>query len=372
MGLLTTMHTDQKLFLPLKVGPLTLLHRVVMAPLTRLRSDEPGDVPSKLMVEHYDQRASKGGLIISEGTTVSFTGRGYLGAPGIYSDQQVAGWKKVTDAIHAKDGYIFVQLWHVGRVGHVDMADGAVPVGPSVVPFEGVAFTANGWVPTSPNRELKIEEIPGIIEEFRKGAELAKAAGFDGFELHSGNGYLPDEFLQDGSNKRTDAYGGSIENRARLLLEITEAVASVWGADRVGVRLSPNSKYNDMSDSNPDALFGYVAEQLNRFGLAYLHLIEPRIKGNETLQEGMPPVAAARLRKIFKGPIIAAGGFTPESAEAIVERGDADMVAFGRHFIANPDLPKRIKLGLPLNPYDRATFYGDDHRGYTDYPCYNR
>jgi N-ethylmaleimide reductase len=315
-----------------------------MAPLTRLRSEEPGDVPSDLMREYYCQRASRGGLIVSEGTTVSITGRGYLGAPGIYSDEQVGGWKKVTDAVHMNGGYIFVQLWHVGRVSHVDMTDGATPVGPSVVPFEGVAFTANGWVSTSPNRALEIEEIPGIIEEFRGGAERAKTAGFDGFEIHSGNGYLLDQFLQDGSNKRTDAYGGSLENRSRLLLEITSAVASVWGSDRVGVRLSPNTKFNSMSDSNPDALFGYVAQQLDRFGLAYLHLIEPRVKGIETIREGSPPVAAAQLRKIFKGPIMAAGGFEPETAKEIVEKGDADLVAFGRHFIANPDLPERIKL----------------------------
>jgi N-ethylmaleimide reductase len=363
---------NQQLFLPFKLGPLRLSHRVVMAPLTRLRSEEPGDVPSELMLEYYCQRASEGGLIVSEGTTVSITGRGYLGAPGIYSDEQVDGWKKVTDAVHMNGGYIFVQLWHVGRVSHVDMTGGATPVGPSLLPFEGIAFTANGWVPTSPNRALQIEEIPGIIEEFRRGAERAKAAGFDGFEIHSGNGYLLDQFLQDGSNERTDAYGGSFANRARLLLEITDAVASVWGGDRVGVRLSPNTKFNSMSDSNPDGLFGYVAEELNRFGLAYLHLIEPRVKGIETIKEGLPPVAASQLRTVFKGPIMAAGGFEPDSAEAIVEKGDADLVAFGRYFIANPDLPRRIKLGLPLNPYDRATFYTKDRHGYTDYPFYDQ
>jgi N-ethylmaleimide reductase len=366
------MMTNQKLFTPIKLGPLRLSHRIVMAPLTRLRSEEPGDVPSDMMREYYCQRASRGGLIVSEGTTVSITGRGYLGAPGIYSDDQVAGWKKVTDAVHANGGYIFVQLWHVGRVSHIDMTDGATPVGPSVVPFEGVAVTANGWVSTSPNRALLIEEIPGIIAEFRRGAERAKAAGFDGFEIHSGNGYLLDQFLQDGSNKRTDIYGGSVQNRTRLLLEITEAVSSVWGSERVGVRLSPNTKFNSMSDSNPDALFGYAAERLDRLGLAYLHLIEPRVKGIETIKEGLPAVAATQLRHIFKGPIMAAGGFEPETAEAIVEKGDADLVAFGRHFIANPDLPERIKLGLPLNPYDRATFYTKGHHGYTDYPFYDQ
>jgi N-ethylmaleimide reductase len=215
-----------------------------------------------------------------------------------------------------------------------------------------------------------IAEIPGVVEEYRKAAERAKAAGFDGVELHAANGYLPDQFLQDGSNKRTDAYGGPVENRSRFLLEVVEALVSVWGGNRVAVRIAPGGTWNSMSDSNPTALFDYVAEQLNRFGLAYLHIIEPRIKGNVLIAEGQAPVAAARLRKIFKGKIIAAGGFEPDSAEAVVEKGDADLVAFGRHFLANPDLPKRIKLGLPLNAYDRPTFYTFDFHGYTDYPFY--
>ena len=341
-----------------------------MAPLTRQRSEQPGDIPNPLMLEYYAQRASDGGLIVSEATTIAITGRGYLGAPGIYSDEQVAGWKKITDAVHAKGAKMFLQLWHVGRVSHVDMTGGEEPVGPSVVPFEGVAFTKNGWVPVSPHRALKIEEIPALIEAYRQGAERAKAAGFDGVEIHSANGYLLDQFLQDGSNKRTDAYGGPVENRARLLLEVIEAVASVWGGDRVAVRLSPSTKFNAMSDSNPDATFGYVGKELNRFGLAYLHLIEPRIKGNVAVEDGLPPVAATQMRKVFNGKMIAAGGFEPDSAEAIIEKGDADLVAFGRYFISNPDLPQRIRLGLPLNPYDRATFYGGDAHGYTDYPFY--
>ena len=366
-----TMSTQtQKLFSPVQLGAINLSHRVVMAPLTRQRSEQPGDVPGPLMVEYYGQRASEGGLIISEATTVAITGRGYLGAPGIYSDEQVAGWKKVVDAVHAKGGRMLLQLWHVGRVAHVDMTGGETPIGPSVVPFEGIAYTKNGWVPVSPHRALQIEEIPGVIEQYRQGARRAEAAGFDGVELHSGNGYLLDQFLQDGSNQRTDAYGGSAENRARLLLEVTAAAVSIWGSDRVGVRMSPGTKFNGMSDSNPDGTFGYAAEQLNRFGLANLHLIEPRIKGNVLIEDGLPPVAAAQMRKIFKSKIIAAGGFEPDTAEAIVEKGDADLVAFGRHFIANPDLPKRIKLRLPLNPYDRKTFYGGDAHGYTDYPFY--
>jgi N-ethylmaleimide reductase len=359
-----------KLFTPVQIGPFTLSHRVVMAPLTRLRSEQPGDIPGDLMAEMYGQRASGRGLIIAEATTVSILGRGYLGAPGIYSDAQVVGWKKVTDAVHAKGGRIFLQLWHVGRQSHIDMTNGAAPVAPSVVPFEQVVVTGNGWVPVSPHRALEIEEISGIVEEFRKGAERAKAAAFDGVEIHGANGYLLDQFLQDGSNKRTDSYGGSVENRARLLLEVTEAVVSVWGPGRVGVRIAPSGTWASMSDSNPDVTFGYVAEQLNRFDLAYLHVVEPRIVGAEAPVDGKPPVAAAQLREIFKGTILAAGGFEPEEAAEIVDKGSADLVAFGRHFAANPDLPKRIELGLPLNAYDRNTFWGGDQRGYSDYPFY--
>jgi N-ethylmaleimide reductase len=341
-----------------------------MAPLTRMRSNQPGDIPGDLMVKYYGQRASEGGLIISEATTVAITGRGYLGAPGIYTDAQVTGWKRVTEAVHAKGGKMFLQLWHVGRTSHVDMTDGAIPVGASAIPYDGVAFTKNGWVPVSPNRALKTAEIPEIVEQFRQGAERANAAGFDGVEVHSGNGYLLDQFLQDGSNHRTDSYGGSVENRARFVLEVTNAVASVWGADRVGVRIAPSTSFNGMKDSNPSETFGYVAGALNRLGLAYLHIIEPRIKGNTAIEDGLPPVAAGQLRKVFKGNILAAGGFEPDTAEAIIQSGDADFVAFGRHFIANPDLPQRIQMSLPLSPYDRSTFYGGDDRGYTDYPFF--
>lgn len=345
-------------------------HRVVMAPLTRLRSQQPGDIPTDLMAEYYSQRASEGGLLIAEATPISFAARGYLGAPGIYTDEQVTGWKKVTAAVHAKGGRIFLQLWHVGRQSHADLANGAAPVTASVVPYEGVAYTAKGWVPVTPARALNIDEIPSIIEQYHQAAERAKAAGFDGVEIHGANGYLPDQFLQDGSNKRTDAYGGPVENRARFLLEVTAAAVSVWGGDRVGVRIGPSGRWAGMSDSNPEATFRYVAEQLNQFGLAYLHIIEPRIKGSEAIEEGLAPVASQHLRRIFHGKIIAAGGFEPADAKAIIAAGDADLVAFGRHFIANPDLPKRIQFGLQFNPYDRTTFYGGDHRGYTDYPFY--
>ena len=355
-------YINLKLFTPVQVGPVTLLHRVVMAPLTRSRSEQPGDIPGNLMLEYYTQRASEGGLIISEATAISIAGRGWFGAPGMYSDEQVAGWKKITGAVHAKGGHMFSQLWHTGRSSHVDMTIGTTPVAPSVVPdywldSKPSVSTPSGWAKPSPHRALDIKEIPGIVEDYRKAAERAKAAGFDGVELHAANGYLPDQFLQEGSNKRTDAYGGSVENRSRFLLEVMEAMVSVWGGNRVAVRIGPGGTWNSMSDSNPAALFDYVAEQLNRFGLAYLHVIEPRIKGNVLIAEGQEPVATAQLRKIFKGKIIAAGGFDPNSAETIVEKGDADLVAFGRHFLANPDLPKRIKLGLPLNGYDRATFY---------------
>jgi N-ethylmaleimide reductase len=337
---------------------------------------QPGDIPGDLMLEYYGQRASEGGLIISEATAISITGRGWYGAPGMYSDEQVAGWERIVGAVHAKGGRLFSQFWHTGRASHHEMTNGLMPVAPSVVPHyygqetSAVVSTPRGWTKPSPHRALDTAEIPVIVEDYRKAAKRAKAAGFDGVELHAANGYLPDQFLQDGSNKRTDAYGGSIENRSRFLLEVVEAMVSVWGGNRVAVRIGPSGTWNEMSDSNPLALFDYVAEALNRFGLAYLHIIEPRVKGNVLISVGQAPVASEQIRKIFKGKIIAAGGFEPDTAEAIVEKGDADLVAFGRHFLANPDLPRRIRLGLPLNGYERKTFYTFDCHGYTDYPFY--
>ena len=358
------------LFSPTQIGPYALKHRVLMAPLTRMRS-EPGDIPGDLMVEYYRQRASDGGFIVSEATPVSVRGYGYAGAPGIYSDTQIAGWRRVTDAVHAKGGRIVLQLWHVGRQSHVDLQpNGEAPVAPSAIRADGHAYTRNGEAEFSMPRALELHEIPSIIEEFRSGAERALRAGFDGVEIHGANGYLPDQFLQDGSNKRTDAYGGPIENRARFMLEVTDAAISVWGADRVGVRLAPSGTYGSMHDSDPQATFGYVAEQLDQRGIAYLHVVEPRIKGIELIAEGQAPIAAQHLRTKFSRTLIAAGGFTRESAEAIIQAGQADLVAFGRHFIANPDLPERFREGWPLNPYDRSTFYGGDARGYTDYPAY--
>ena len=362
--------TERKLFQPLALGRANLGHRVVMAPLTRLRAEVPSDKPTPLMAEYYTQRASEGGLIITEATTVSCKSRGYLGAPGIYDDIHIGSWKQITNAVHKKGGKIFLQLWHVGRVAHSDLIGGGAPVGPSVTPYEGVAFTQNGWVPVTPNRALTLNEIKGVIEEYRAAARRALQAGFDGVELHAANGYLLDQFLQDGTNKRTDVYGGSVENRARLLLEVFDAVASVWDADRVGVRVSPSSSFNGMHDSNPEALYVHVATALADRGSAFLHVVEPRVIGSVDAEEWQPAVASALLRKHFAGPIIAAGGFDPESAGQIVASGDADAVAFGRHFIANPDLPARIKRQLPLNSYDRNTFYGGDAQGYTDYPFY--
>ena len=366
-----------KLLSPVRLGAISLSHRIVMAPLTRSRSEQPGDIPGALMKEYYSQRASEGGLIISEATTVSLTARGWFGAPGLYSGKQVEGWKRIVGAVHEKGGRIISQLWHTGRSSHVSMTGGPAPGTASVNPSyweddEHQVSIPSGWSRPSPHRALALDEIDRVIDDYRDAAARAKSAGFDGIELHSGNGYLLDQFLQDGSNHRTDAYGGSIENRSRLLLEVTEAIASVWGGDRTGVRIAPGGTWNGMSDNDPHALFTHVAAELNRFELAYLHIIEPRVKGNVVIAEGQAPVASQHLRRIFQGRIIAAGGFEPDSAEEVLHNGDADAVAFGRHFVANPDLPKRIQLGLPLNPYDRATFYTFDARGYADYPFANQ
>jgi len=366
---------SQKLFTPVELGPMRLKHRVVMAPLTRSRSIQPDSIPGDLMVEYYRQRASDGGFILGEATNISITSRGWLGAPGLYSDQQVEGWKKVVDAVHTKGGHMFAQLWHSGRSSHVEMTGGETPVSASVDPSywndaSHLVSTPSGWVQPSPHRALSVSEIAGIVEDYRKAAERAKAAGFEGVELHGANGYLVDQFLQDGSNKRTDEYGGSVENRSRFLFEVVEAMVSVWGGDRVAVRIGPSGRWNGMSDSNPNALFNYVADSLNRFGLAYLHIIEPRVKGNVVTEQGQGPVASEQLRKVFKGKILAAGGFEPDTAEDILQKGYADAVTFGRHFISNPDLPRRIREGLSLAPYDRNTFYTFDAHGYVDYPYY--
>ncbi|PLP99593.1 alkene reductase [Cupriavidus pauculus] len=362
-----------KLFTPIQIGPHAIAHRVVLAPLTRMRA-EAGAIPGKLMAEYYAQRTSPGALLIGEATIAAANGNGYLGAPGLYDDSQIAGWRLVTDAVHAKGGKIFLQLYHAGRQSNAEVQPaGSQPVGPSAIPHGGVAYTESGWVPNTPNRALEIDEIQALVESFRQAALRGVQAGFDGVELHAANGYLFDQFLQDGSNKRTDLYGGPFENRARFLLDATRAVISVWGSHKVAVRLGPSGSWGDMSDSDPEGLFTYVAAELDKLDLAYLHLIEPRIAGNiEDDARNQQPVAAKLLRQVFKGPIIAAGGFHGDSAEAIIADGDADLVAFGRHFIANPDLPERLRQGLPLNPYDRDTFFGGTAAGYTDYPFHGQ
>ena len=359
------------LFTPVALGAVQLKHRIVMAPLTRSRSEQPDSIPGDLMVEHYRQRASDGGLIIGEATSISAAGRGWYGAPGLFNDQQVEGWKRVTDAVHAKGGKMFAQLWHTGRSSHVDVS-GVMPVSASVNEAywqnpSHLVSTPGGWAQPSPHRALELSEIPGIVETYRQAAEHAKAAGFDGVELHAANGYLVAQFLDDNSNKRTDDYGGSIENRSRFLLEVVEAMVSVWGGNRVAVRIAPGGTWNDMADSNPTALYQHVVSKLNAFGLAYLHVVEPRVKGNVTTEKTQGPVASEQLRRIFQGRIIAAGGFEPAAAEATVAEGIADAIAFGRHFIANPDLPRRIQEGIPLTRHDRDTFYTFDAHGYTDY-----
>jgi N-ethylmaleimide reductase len=367
---------DQKaLFTAVQFGPMHLKHRVVMAPLTRSRAIQPDAIPGDLMKSYYQQRASDGGLIITEATNISITSRGWLGAPGLYSNQQVEGWKKVVSAVRAKGGHMFAQLWHTGRSSHIDMTGGVAPVSASVNPAywlssDHLVSSLGGWVQPSPHRALTIPEIAGIVEDYRSAARRAVEAGFEGVELHAANGYLIDQFLQDNSNKRCDEYGGSLENRSRLLLEVVAALVSVWGDGRVAVRIGPSGRWNDMADSDPLALFSFVAEQLNRLRLAYLHIVEPRVRGNIVIAEGQGPIASEQLRAIFHGKIIAAGGFEPDTAEAIVEGGNADAVSFGRHFISNPDLPRRIKDGLPLADYDRKTFYTFDAHGYTDYPAY--
>ncbi|WP_024275156.1 alkene reductase [Hyphomicrobium sp. 802] len=357
-----------RLFSPLRLGRYDLAHRVIMAPLTRMRAGG-GNVPNDLAREYYGQRASSGGLIIAEATQISSSAQGYPATPGIHSAAQVEGWKKVTDAVHAKGGFIFLQLWHTGRSSHSSFQpNGALPVAPSPIAIKsGTALTAD-WkpVPYETPRALELDEIPIIIESYRQGARNALVAGFDGVELHGANGYLIEQFLHTRSNQRTDIYGGSIENRARLLLEVTAALVDVWGADRVGVRMSPFGTYNDVGDADPIALYRHVLTRLAELDVAYAHLIEAR---DGTSMEIEAPQDVDQLRPFWPKTLILAGGFTGESAEAAIRSGRADAVAFGRWFIANPDLPLRLRLGAPLNPYDRSTFYGGAAAGYVDYPA---
>jgi len=366
------------LFSPLKLGPYQLQHRLVMAPLTRMRADRSSFAPRPLNAEYYGQRATPGGLLIAEASPVMVTGRGNPGTPGIYSDEQVKGWRGVVNAVHARGGLIFLQLWHVGRVSHSSFQPGgALPVAPSAVPITGngmLAMTAAGqMVPYETPRALETSEVEGIIETFRQAANNAQMAGFDGVEIHGANGYLLEQFLQSHTNLRTDRYGGSIENRARLLLEITQAAIEVWGAGRVGVRLSPYGIANGSGEADPVPLYTHVVKALDALGLAYLHFIEPRSSGAGRAEVNWTNVPSAMVlfRPLWNGVLISAGGFTGESAEAAIVEGHADAIAFGRIFIANPDLPRRLRYGFPLQPYNRATFYGGEAAGYTDYPVYD-
>jgi N-ethylmaleimide reductase len=357
--------TQPNLFSPIELGPLALPNRIFMAPLTRCRASE-GHVPNDLNAEYYRQRASAG-LIISEATSVSPRGYGYPNTPGIHTDAQVEGWKKITGAVHAKGGHIYLQLWHVGRISHpAYQEDGTLPVAPSAIKPRGQVFTGAAMEDYVTPRALETAEIPKIVNEYVHGAMLAKQAGFDGVEIHNANGYLLDQFLRDGTNRRGDGYGGSARNRARLTLEVTEAVCSVWGGDRVGIRLSPGGVFNDMHDSNPLETFGHVLNELNSFGLAYAHITQ--VTAQDIAHGATEGVGPKELKPYWKGKIVSAGGFTLESGNKALAEGWADAIAFGVPFIANPDLPERFRCNAPLNKPDEASFYGGDEKGYTDYP----
>lgn len=355
----------------LKLGDIIISNRIIMAPLTRMRSKQPGNIPYELNAEYYSQRTSAG-LIISEATQISQQGQGYPGTPGIHSMEQVEGWKLVTTAVHAKGGKIFLQLWHVGRISHSShQPDGNPPVAPSAIKPTGKVFTAD-WKQAEYEtpRALAPNEIKAILDDYRVACQNAKLAGFDGVEVHGANGYLLDQFLQSGTNKRDDSYGGSIENRARFLLQVVDIATEVWGKGRVGVRLSPYGTFNDMSDNDPVALFTYLLKELEDRAIAYVHMIEPRATGaggGDAINNNAPS-ASSLFRKVYSGVFVSAGGYSPESAKAAITSNQVDAVAFGRHFISNPDLVERIARGADLTPYNRATFYGGTEKGYTDYP----
>jgi len=354
------------LFGPVKLGPYQLANRIVMAPLTRSRAGEDG-VPRPLMVEYYRQRASAG-LIVAEGTNVSAQGRGYALTPGLYTDHQVQGWRPITFAVHARGGRIFPQLWHVGRVSHPSLQPGgALPIAPSAIRPDATSFTNGGFEPCVTPRALETTEIPAIVEQYRRAARNALAARFDGVEIHAANGYLLEQFLRDSTNKRTDAYGGSRENRARLLLEVAEAVARECGGERVGIRLSPLNRGNGADlDSDPAGTYGYVVECLNRLGPAYIHVIEGTTQGPREVPGGFD---LQNLRRSFKGVYMANNGYDLELALEVRRRNLADLISFGRLYIANPDLVERLRTGAPLNVPDRQTFFGGGAAGYTDYPA---
>ena len=363
-----------KLFQPIRLGPHALKHRIAMAPLTRMRADTTSLAARALNAEYYAQRATDGGLIIAEASQVTPTGRGSPNTPGIHSEDQIAGWRQVTDAIHAKGGVVFLQLWHVGRASHSSFQpDHALPVSASAIAISGKTRSASGEaVDYETPRALETGELAGVVDAYRQGARNAIAAGFDGVELHGANGYLLEQFLQSRSNLRTDRYGGSIENRARLLMEATQAAIDVWGADRVGVRLSPYGVANDSGEADPMPLYSHVLAGLAKLKIAYVHFVEPRSSGagRAEVDHKDVPSACELFRPQWPGVLITAGGFTAASASAAVASGHADIIAFGRIFIANPDLPDRIRQDIPFTPYNRATFYGGDIAGYTDYPMH--
>lgn len=358
-------HAQPLLFQPTRIGAIDVANRVVMAPLTRSRADEAaGDVPgSPMNVEYYRQR-SNAGLIISEGTQVSPLGKGYMATPGIYSDEQVEGWKPITAAVHAAGSKIVAQIWHVGRITHPELTGGAQPIGPSALRPETVAYTHKGKLDAPTPRELSVADIRQVVDEFRRGAANAIRAGFDGVEIHGANGYLVDQFLRDGANQRTDGYGGSVEHRARFALEVVDAVVAEIGAGRVGIRLSPVTPSNDIRDSDPQAVFGYLVEQLNARGIAFIHFVEGETGG----ARDVPGFDFAWARTAFKGTYIANNGYDRAMALAAVESGAADAVAFGRLYIANPDLVQRLERNAPLNTPNPQTFYTFGQEGYTDYP----
>ena len=364
------------LFDPLKAGALLLPNRIIMAPLTRSRATADTRVPTDLQVEYYTQRAGAG-LIISEATSVTPRGVGYAATPGIWSDEQIEGWKKVTGAVHQAGGRMVLQLWHVGRVSDPIFLDGALPEAPSAVKPKGHVSLVRPEKEFVTPRALELCEIPNIIAEFKKGAENAKTAGFDGVHIHGANGYLLDQFLQDSTNHRSDAYGGSLEKRARLMLEVTDAVAEVWGADRVGMHLAPRMDSHDMGDSNRLGTFTYVARELGKRGIGWIAAREAHIGLDTELvdSQGRPKMVAHRetigpvLKEAFGGVYIANESFDFDSAQRALDQGWADAVAFGKLFIANPDLPKRFAGGAPLNAWDTATFYAGGAKGYTDYPA---
>ena len=356
--------TTTTLFQPYPLGPLTLANRIVMAPLTRNRADA-GLVPSPLAASYYAQRASAG-LIITEATQISAQAQGYQDTPGLYTQDQIDGWRQVTDAVHARGGHIFVQLWHVGRISHVDLQPGhAAPVSASAIRAQTKTFVHNGFVDVSEPRALEIDELPGIVNDFRQAAANAIAAGFDGVEIHGANGYLLEQFIKDGANQRTDAYGGSVENRARLLLDVTAAVAQEIGADRTGVRISPVSPANAISTvSDPQPQYDYIVDQLSALGIVYLHVVEGATGG----PRDVAPFDFDSLRRRFTGTYLANNGYDLQLANTQLAAGKADLIAFGRAFISNPDLVERLKTGAPLNALNPATLYGGGAEGYTDYP----